>query len=677
MPSTSMRNDRRKVYELAAFSAAALYFELAIIRFTAAEVLYLGYFSNFILISSFVGLGLGFLSARKEAKYDQYLPFALLFLFALVLVSRFDVDILKNHFGLFFFGNVSARAGLPGALLLAILFLATVLFFLCIGRRIALAFARFRPLQAYTCDIAGSLLGILIFSMQSSYATGPRTWVVTGGLLLVMAYLFSQDENTHANAFYTFMATVCVVILLSSAQTGKYTIWSAYQKLEVIKSRTDSTAVIYANGIIHQFMHPVFRAEQFYYSYPYQLMQEYGLPYDRVLIIGAGSGTDVAVALKLGAREVDAVEIDARIIDIGKKFHPDRPYADKRVTIHVADGRQFLETTDKKYDLIVFALPDSLMRLSAMNSVRLESFLFTREAFASVKQHLNEHGAFVIYNQYRWPWLVNKIAATLDRSFGKPPRIYTEGRTTVLAVGSDINSAGYSKDGFTGLPTDDWPFVYLQQPGIHWLYIGMIGIFLLAAIVGVHFFAPPGTLGRPDYPFFFMGMAFLLLETKSLSFFSLLFGTTWVVNSVAFSGILISVLMANLLVQYTGIYKRAPLFICLLACLGAAYVLPPAIFLKIDSVLLRYVCGILIMFLPIFFANMIFSREFRDTGESTRAFGWNLLGAVAGGGLEYFSLVVGFRDLLWIVAFCYLCTAFFCFTGLQNFRKIAQTSHVD
>ncbi|MGH8119971.1 MAG: hypothetical protein ACRESK_05080, partial [Gammaproteobacteria bacterium] len=145
MSSITDGNDRRKIYELAAFSAAALYFELAIIRFTAAEVLYLGYFSNFILIASFVGLGLGFLSAGKQARFDQYLPFTLLFLFALVLVSKFDVEILKNHFGLFFFGNVSGRAGLPGALLLAILFLATVMFFLCIGRRIALAFARFSP----------------------------------------------------------------------------------------------------------------------------------------------------------------------------------------------------------------------------------------------------------------------------------------------------------------------------------------------------------------------------------------------------------------------------------------------------------------------------------------------------------------------------------------------------
>lgn len=158
-----------------------------------------------------------------------------------------------------------------------------------------------------------------------------------------------------------------------------------------------------------------------------------------------------------------------------------------------------------------------------------------------------------------------------------------------------------------------------------------------------------------------MGMAFLLLETKSLSFFSLLFGTTWIVNSLAFAGILVSVLLANLLVQYYNIRIRMPLFVCLFVCLLVAYVIPPSVFLNIESVIFRYVLGTLVMFLPIFFANMVFSREFKDVDESTRAFGWNLLGAVAGGGLEYFSLLIGFRNLLWIVAACYLLTMVFIF----------------
>jgi len=154
-------------------------------------------------------------------------------------------------------------------------------------------------------------------------------------------------------------------------------------------------------------------------------------------------------------------------------------------------------------------------------------------------------------------------------------------------------------------------------------------------------------------------MAFLLLETKSLAFFSLLFGTTWIVNSLAFTGILLSVLMANLLVQYGNIRDKTMLFVGLFVCLFIAYFVPPATFLEIESLSIRYLLAVTLVFSPIFFANLIFSREFKESEESTRAFGWNLLGAVAGGGLEYFSLLVGYRNLLWIVALCYMLVALF------------------
>ena len=577
-----INKNKYSTFELISFSAAALYFELAIIRFTAAEVLYLGYFSNFILISSFVGLGLGFLSARKEINLDFYLPFLMLFLFSLVLVSQFDVEILKNHFGLFFFGNIKGRAGLPGALLLIILFITTVMFFLCIGRRIALAFMKFGSLKAYTYDITGSLIGIILFSLQSLAASRPTTWVMTGTLLLVLGYLFSNNGRTRTNIVHTVIASICVIIILISAQSGVFTIWSSYQKLQVIKRGENSAYTIFANGIVHQFMNPVSVAKDYYYAYPYKLMNDHGLEYNKVLIIGAGSGTDVAVALEFGAAEIDAVEIDAKILEIGKYLHPDKPYDDNRVSLYVADGRQFLKNIDKKYDLIVFALPDSLMRLSAMSSVRLESFLFTLEAFEDVKKHLSEKGVFVMYNQYRWQWLVNKIAASLDTVFGKPPVIFKEGPTTLFAIGNNLQGSEYQPEGFEKMATDDWPFVYMQKPTIHWLYIGMIAVFLLASVIGIWFFAPAGTLRKPEFPFFFMGMAFLLLETKSLSFFSLLFGTTWVVNSMAFAGILLSVLIANLLVQYYNLKIRIPLFVALFLCLITAYLIPPSVFLNID-----------------------------------------------------------------------------------------------
>ena len=663
-------SNNNKIYQLVFFSAAALYLELAIIRFTAAEVLYLGYFSNFILISTFVGLGLGFLSVNKKNDFHIYIPFILLFMFSLVLVSEIDVSILKDHFGLFYFGNVQGRAGIPGAILLFILFLSTVFLFIGIGNRIACAFKYFVPLKAYTWDITGSLIGIGIFSLQSLSSSGPVVWIITGCLLLSLGYLFSNDENTVKNIFSIAISLFCIITLLYSSHTGIPTLWSPYQKLEIypyhkveFDDKNDieviNAKLLYANGIPHQFLFSAERAKKFFYDIPYQLKKENGGNLDDVLIVGAGTGTDVAVALSNEVGSIDAVEIDAKIAQVGQLFHPDLPYSSPRVKLHVADGRQYLRHTDKKYDLILFALPDSLMRLSAISSVRLESYLFTLEAFSDVKKHLKDDGLFVLYNQYRWPWLVNKISAAMETVFEKPPRIEKFADTTVIAVGPSLEGKPAIHEGYSKFANDDWPFIYMQRPGIHWLYIGMIGMFLLFSLLGVYWLAPRGTLLKPEFPFFFMGIAFLLLETKSLALFSLLFGTTWFVNSLAFTGILISVLIANLLVQNFNIRRRPILYSGLFLCLFIAYMIPVNLFLDIESALLRYILVVVLIFSPIFFANLIFSREFKDAEESTRAFGWNLIGAVVGGGLEYLSLLLGFRNLLLIVALCYLMAAVF------------------
>ena len=125
------------------------------------------------------------------------------------------------------------------------------------------------------------------------------------------------------------------------------------------------------------------------YALPHLLNRDAGRPaFADVLIIGAGSGNDVSRALQWGAKHVDAVEIDPAIYRLGREYHPDHPYQDERVQIHLDDGRNFLRSTDRKYDLIVYALVDSLVLHSGYSNIRLESFLFTRQTFEDVRRHL-------------------------------------------------------------------------------------------------------------------------------------------------------------------------------------------------------------------------------------------------------------------------------------------------
>ena len=82
---------------------------------------------------------------------------------------------------------------------------------------------------------------------------------------------------------------------------------------------------------------------------PHLLNRDAGRPpFEDVLIIGAGSGNDVAAALANGAKHVDAVEIDPVINEIGRADHPDHPYDDPRVTVHLDDGRSFVRKTDRE-----------------------------------------------------------------------------------------------------------------------------------------------------------------------------------------------------------------------------------------------------------------------------------------------------------------------------------------
>ena len=142
-----------------------------------------------------------------------------------------------------------------------------------------------------------------------------------------------------------------------------------------------------------------------------------------MLVIGAGSGNDVSRVLQWGAKHVDAVEIDPVIYRLGKEHHPDKPYDDPRVTVHLDDGRNFLRATDKKYDLVVYALVDSLVLHSSYSNIRLESYLFTREAFADVKRCMKPTGMFAMYNYFRQGWLVGRLRNGLAEVCGGGPLI--------------------------------------------------------------------------------------------------------------------------------------------------------------------------------------------------------------------------------------------------------------
>ncbi|HEX8026452.1 MAG TPA: hypothetical protein VF484_09610, partial [Candidatus Limnocylindrales bacterium] len=515
------------------------------------------------------------------------------------------------------------------------------------------------PLRAYAWDIGGSMLGIVSFVVLSAAGTVPSLWFAVLAILII---LLSAGTGLSWRRVPSLAALILVIWL---ARTGTAEIWSPYYRIEKYLGG-NGHVYVNVNGIPHQALHPVNSDKEPFYDQLYKWFP--GRTYQNVLIVGAGSGTDVAIALSHGAGHIDAVEIDPKIQQLGIDQHPDHPYQDPRVTRYINDGRAFLRSTDQKYDLVIFALPDSLTLVSSTANIRLESFLFTQEAFQSVRDHLAPDGMFVLYNYYRQSWLETKIGNMLQSAFGTPPIARTfQATMAIFADGPGIaalNGAGPPGDTVDAIPndpgptpkaaTDDWPFLYLRTPFIADYYIVALLLILGFAIVSVAGAARlTGTSVRRFSPHFFvLGVAFLLLETRSLVSFSLLFGSTWLVNALAFFAILASVLFAILVNARLKLQRPLLLYGALFVALAVAFLIPPEQLL-IDPAWLRYTLAAVLAFAPVFFANLVFTYSFRDTRTADMAFASNLLGAMVGGALEYVALLTGYRDLLLIVAALY------------------------
>jgi Spermine/spermidine synthase domain len=633
--------------QLFMLSFLMLFVELALIRWSGALVIYLSYFSNFVLLGSFLGIGVGFLRARSRVNLFPWTPVALVLLIGFVRVFPVEVNRAGNQFLFFGYGTFHA-SGPPTWVTLPVVFLAVAAVMAMIGEGVARAFIAFRPLDAYRLDIGGSLAGIAAFSLLSFLDAKPVVWAIIVAVVMLLLY-------GRRTGLLQVVAVAALVLLLWSESLSSADIWSPYYRISVSKFGADEYAIS-VNGIPHQNIIPVSKLARVY-SLPYQ--HDPGNPLRNVLIIGAGTGDDVASALHEGARHIDAVEIDPQLYQLGKKLNPDHPYQNPRVTVHINDGRAFLEQTRTTYDMILFALPDSLTLVAGQSSLRLESYLFTLQAVEAAKAHLNPgDGMFAMYNYYRTTWLRDRLANTLQVAFGHAPcSDYDAGTLSMLSIA--INQSVMHCPTVWQRPanvrppaTDDHPFVYLDGNSIPSLYLVTLGLILLASVLLVRLVSGPYRRMAGYADLFFMGAAFMLLETKNIVQFALLFGTTWFVNALATAGVLVAVFAAVEVSRRVRVRRPALLYLCLLAALAVAWAVPPSALLSL-SPLPRFVAAVAIAFAPIFLANMVFSQRFRDTADSTTAFGANLLGAVIGGILEYLSLIVGYRWLLALVALLY------------------------
>jgi len=214
--------------------------------------------------------------------------------------------------------------------------------------------------------------------------------------------------------------------------------------------------------------------------------------------------------------------------------------------------------------------------------------------------------------------------------------------------------------------SDDWPFLYMRVREIPRHYVVALGIVLIVSVISV-LVTMRGVRSAPDVrartpdsgapnlnpEFFLLGAGFMLLETKSIIQFALLWGSTWVVASMAIASVLTMALAANFVVSRVEIRRPAVVGAALVALLAANYLVPVGR-IAFESRALESLFYAVLVFSPIFCAGLLFGSAIARSTDVARDYGVNLLGAMVGGVGEYLSLVTGFRALLLVIALCYI-----------------------
>jgi hypothetical protein len=451
----------RPALDLFLISWLVLFLELACIRWFPSHVLFLTFFVNLVLLACFVGMSVGCLVARRQTNLIRYTPHWLLLGTVCGLLIGANSGFFQAVFAVgnqakpdvVYFGtesSVTNRNPLPFAVPIELVGAAFFVIIAAImvgpGQEMGRAFNRVtNRTLSYSANLLGSLVGIGMFAAGSFLRFPPAVWFAM--ILIVLAYLLCRGEHEGESApagprrprptprvEFGILVTLALVEGLTALTSGstsvsdRQIIWSEYYRVDY----DPNGRFILTNLISQQVMEP--REDPPVAAVPYALpyLFQRDLPkkpdgtdawpkFKKILIIGAGNGNDVSRALLWADQdaEIDAVEIDPVIQMLGALHHPDRPFEDKRVKVTITDGRNFLrKTKDGTYDLVVFALIDSLVLQSGYSNLRLESYLFTLESFQDVKRVLKPTGVYAVYNFFRQGWIAARIREQLRVAFG-------------------------------------------------------------------------------------------------------------------------------------------------------------------------------------------------------------------------------------------------------------------
>jgi len=669
---------------IAVMSALTLFLELALINWQASLFPVFALYKNFTLLACFFGLGIGYASVRKgPLGLVMALPLLASLLLGLTALhaggNGLDKQLLfvvpvqeeasvfaynLSNIGLF----VRIILSLPVYGLLAGTFIINALLMMPLAQFCGLLMERAATLKSYGSNLAGSLLGIVLLFILSLCWAGPAIWFGLSAMTLLWFVL----PLVRQRGLILVALAVTMLTLSWPASPLVHNIYSPYQLIQRATTHGGLMKILSAGSYFQKVFDfgdkdrkegPGEKAVHGYYDLPFHTAGDA----KTILVVGAGSGNDVAAALRSGATHVDAVEIDPVIIELGRLNHPERPYTNPAVNVINDDARNYLRNATTAYDAIVYGVLDAHILLSHGANVRLDSFVYTQEGLRDAFKRLAPGGllsvAFALPNE-KMGQKIYRMLTQLEGT-GKPVVVRTAydntGTATFMvrkgvdiAVDPQFLAAYNFKDisplfenedlSNLDLPVDDWPFFYMEARAYPVSYLVSMGMVLLLSFVMARQFLP-GWKWKPSlFPFFFLGSGFMLLETKAITELGLTFGNTWYVIGVVIIGVLGMAFLANLLAASISVKRHGIVYFLLLVAIGAGLVASLNGGLALSGVTLKIGTALLLT-CPLFFSGLVFSALLKRVKDINGALAYNIIGAMLGGVLEYNSMRFGFSSL--------------------------------
>lgn len=663
-----------------ATAGVSLFAELSLIRWQGTLFALFAFYKNIGLLACFAGLGLGYaLAGKKQIPLVLSIPL-LAWQLALLTALRYGGEGLHARCLMaapiteqlnMILENVAGTSSLiPVYLFLACVFMLSALALAPVGQLCGRTMMRRPNLRAYGLNLLGSAAGVATLGAASYLWTPPLVWFAAVFAVLAVFQGFSR-----ASLGVTIAAAAAGLGVLAwpvAPQVART--YSPYQMVE--RYGEGNWMRICASGLHYQMALdlsfanperetiPFYRAVSKYYELPYQVFEAQGGIPNRAAIVGAGTGNDVAGALRMGVKRVDAIEIDPAILGIGAAFHPEKPYADQRVHAIVNDARSFFRQTNETFDLIVYGFLDSHSALSHASGVRVDSFVYTTQGIREARARLARGGLMSLTFNVIAPELGHKIYVMMRDAFDERPPVCVKAKqedygavtflqgddwqpsnleTVLAAAGFEDCTARYAQaGGRVDLPTDDWPFFYMPRRIYPLSYVGMLALILAlsAVLVAAFFERRPGVANGP---FFFLGAGFMLVETKAITELGLTFGNTWQVIAVVIFAILAMAFLANCIVALTGTRRFAWAFLLLLGGIGLGYWV--SLRGGFSSSAAGRIAAACVLTCPLLFSGIVFSSLLQRSEDIAGTMAANLLGAMCGGLLEYNAMYFGFRFL--------------------------------